>query len=115
MRKLLVLIAALFLLSVSPARAATPWLVLYDGTNYTGPRLQVYGDVPNLTSLGWNDRASSMFVFSGYEYQSKLWIDANYSGSTWLVPYASIPDLGHIGGLNTPAYDNSMSSVDTDI
>lgn len=57
--------AALLVAGCFPAVAAAQEIILYDGANFTGQQVRVTGQIDNLTSMRFNDRASSFRIVSG--------------------------------------------------
>ena len=81
---------------------------LYDGSNYSGQRVEVNGQVDNLRSLGFNDRADSLVVARG-----ETWVvceDDNLRGRCTRVE-DGVTDLGQLGLRNAIT---SLRRVDDD-
>lgn len=58
-----------------------PYVVVYDGTNYTGPSYWAFNALPDLRTVGWNDRIASAQGINGYYVQ--FWADLNYTRGPW--------------------------------
>ena len=69
---------------------------LYEGPNLSGRSYPLYGTMPNLSTTGFNDRASSLHVESGY------WIfcsDSEFRGECRTFgpgDYASLPGMNNV-------------------
>ena len=77
-----------------PAHPAWAQITFYEGDNYRGRAFTATRAVSNFTSVGFNDRASSVVVKSG---RWKVWDDADFSGSCVLLrpgSYASLSGMG---------------------
>lgn len=72
--------------------ASAQEIILYDGPNYTGQQVRVTGDVRNLQSMGFNDRASSFRVVRG---EWELCQHDDYNG-TCITHASDQPSLGRM-------------------
>lgn len=79
---------------------ATGGLVLHENTDYSGRQSLHVEAMPNLKTVGMNDKASSMEVLDG---QWELCTDADYAGRCVIVK----PGRYQMG----PALDNKLSSL----
>jgi len=79
------------------------YVSIYDGTNYTGASMNVSQDYGTLSTIGWNDRISS--IKGRNSDTGTLWTDWFYGG-TWysFCCNTQVPNLG--------AYSNAFSSVE---
>lgn len=90
--------AALVIAGAAGAASAQE-IILYDQPNFQGQSLRITQPTSNLTSMRFNDRASSFRIVSG---QWELCVDSNYSGGCFT--YTS--DEAHLG-----RYDNLYTGV----
>lgn len=98
--------AAAVFIACAPADAQrrggdAPVIELYDGPNYSGPSIRLDGEAPDLSRIGFNDRASSIRIVSG---QWEVCVDAHFRGSCEVVT-ASRPDIRRW------AFNNRISAV----
>jgi hypothetical protein len=66
---------------LSPAWSGLAYTIAYWDINYGGSTLTVYGAIPYLGVIGWNDNISSFkSVNCGIP---RYYVDSNYSGAYW--------------------------------
>lgn len=71
---------------------------LFDGAEFNGQRVDVDRDIPNLSQLGFNDRADSLVLARGEAWE--VCEHANFRGRCEYVDGNWIRDLGEIGMRN---------------
>ena len=86
------LISAALVAAAGLGTASAQEIILYDGPNYTGQQVRVTGDVRNLQSMGFNDRASSFRVVRG---EWELCQHDDYNG-TCITHASDQPSLGRM-------------------
>jgi hypothetical protein len=76
---------------------------LYDGTNFTGQRLEISYDMPNLDSIRFNDRVDSLIVAPGETWE--ICEDAYYRGRCEYIEGEAV------GSLYQYRFANTISSL----
>lgn len=84
------------------ASAAKP-VTLYENVEYGGGSLATSISISSLGSLGWNDRASSLRVASGYT--GRFYLNANWGGSVLTRSGSGVSDLRGLG------FNDAISSL----
>ena len=68
---------------VATATSACPMVLVYQDINYGGGNSVFYtGNIPDLTTLGWNDQISSFKQYS--TMQVRWYQNSNYGGTSWM-------------------------------
>lgn len=90
------------LAGVTPDWNGGAYTIAYWDINYGGSAIWIYGAVPNLGIVGWNDQISSFLSLNcGIP---RYYVDANYGGVYW-------QDGCNSGSPNLASYNDTFSSV----